>query len=92
MDRQQRLHARLHPAGVLRFHQHGQHGGVPVVAVQHLGREVQPWQRLQDRAGEKGVLLALGLSAEVNAVSEVKLVVHEIDDDAVEQQPSMPTY
>ena len=87
VDRQQRLHPRLHPAGVLRFHQHGQHGGVPVVAVQHLGREVEPWQRLQDRAGEKGVLLTFGLAAEVNAVSEVKLVVHEIDDDAVEQQP-----
>ena len=87
VDRQQRLHPRLHPAGVLRFHQHGQHGGMPVIAVQHLGREVEPWQRLQDRAGEKGVLLALGFAAEINAVSEVKLVVHEIDDNAVEQQP-----
>ena len=87
VDRQQRLHARLHPAGVLRFHQHGQHGRVPVVAVQDLGREVEPWQRLQDRAGEKRILLALGLAAEVNAVAEIKLVVHEVDDDAVEQQP-----
>ena len=36
---------------------------MPVIAVQHLGREVQPWQRLQYRAGEKGVLLAFGLAA-----------------------------
>ena len=87
VDRQQRLHARLHPAGVLRFHQHRQHGRVPVVAVQDLGRKVQPWQRLQDRAGEKRILLALGLAAAINAVAEIKLVVHKVDDDAVEQQP-----
>jgi len=87
VDGQQRLHARLHPAGVLRFHQHGQHGRVPVVAVQDLGREVQPGQRLQDRAGEKRVLLALGLAAAIDAVAEIKLVVHEVNDDAVEQQP-----
>ena len=60
---------------------------MPVVAVQHLGREVQPWQRLQDRAGEKGILLALGLAAAIDAVAEIKLVVHKVDDDAVEQQP-----
>ena len=55
--------------------------------MQDLGREVQPGQRLQDRAGEKRVLLALGLAAEINTVAEIKLVVHEVDDDAVEQQP-----
>ena len=87
VDGQQRLHARLHSAGVLRFHQHGQHGCVPVVAVQDLGRKVQPWQRLQDRAGEKRILLALGLAAAIDAVAEIKLVVHKVDDDAVEQQP-----
>ena len=87
VDGQQRLHARLHSAGVLRFHQHGQHGRVPVVAVQDLGRKVQPGQRLQDRAGEKRILLALGLAAEVDAVAEIKLVVHKVDDDTVEQQP-----
>ena len=87
VDGQQCLHARLHSAGVLRFHQHGQHGRVPVVAVQDLGRKVQPWQRLQDRAGEKRVLLALGLAAKIDAVAEIKLIVHEVDDDAVEQQP-----
>jgi len=55
--------------------------------VQDLGRKVQPRQRLQDRAGEKRILLTLGLAAAINAVAEIKLVVHEVNDDAVEQQP-----
>ena len=87
MYRQQVLYLLLLCAAVLCAREHRDHRRVPVVAVQDLGRKVQPRQRLQDRAGEKRILLTLGLAAAIDAVAEIKLVVHEVNDDAVEQQP-----
>ena len=71
---------------VLGAQQHGDHGRVPVVAVQYVGEEAEVGYRVEHGAGEEGVLLPLGEAAAVYAVAEVVLVVHEVDSDAVEHE------
>ena len=49
---------------------------MPVVAVDHLGHEIQIGDRVQHSTGKEGVLLQLG--AAIDAVSEIALVIDEI--------------
>ena len=86
MNREQRAQAALRRVAVLRFEEHRQHGGVPVVAVQHVGIKVQARDRLGHGAGEERVLLALGHAAAIDLVAVIALVVHEIDDHAVDHE------
>ena len=86
MYRQQKFQSRLHTALILRLCQHRQHRGVPVVAVQHLRREVEIRDAVEHSAAEKCVLLALGLTAAVYFIAEVLLVVDEVYRHAVKHQ------
>ena len=86
MYRQQPAQRGLHPAAVLRLCEHRQHGRVPVVAVDDLGREIEVRDRVEHGAGEEGVLLALGLTAAVDLIAEVKLAVDEINAHVVEHE------
>ena len=86
MDREQGAQPALRRVAVLRFEQHRQHRGVPVVAVQHVGLEVQARDRLSYGAGKERVLFALGHAAAVDFIAVIALVVHEIDDYAVDHE------
>ena len=86
VDGQQVLDPVLDAAAVLGVGQHREHGGVPVVAVDHVRLKVQLRQRLQHGAGEIGVLLPFHVPAEVDFSAEVVLVVHEVDGHAVHVQ------
>ena len=86
VDGQQETEIFLHTAGVLSLGQHGDHGGVPVVAVYYLGPEVQQRQRIQHGAAEVGVLLPLGIAAAVDLVPEILLIIHQVDHNTVQHQ------
>ena len=87
VDGEQGLHPAVDVVAVLRAQQHGDHGGVPVVAVQDVGEEAQVGYGVEHGAREEGVLLALGHAAAVDAVAEVVLVVDEVDGHAVDHKP-----
>ncbi len=86
MDGQQIRELILDQSGILGVGQHGQHGGVPVVAVDHVGREAEIGQGFQNGAAEEAVLLPLREASAVDPVSEEALVVHEVDGHAVQLQ------
>ena len=86
MDGQQETEIFLHTALILGLGQHGDHGGVPVVAVHHLGLEVQQRQGIQHGPAEVGVLLPFRVAAPVDLVAEILLIVHQVDDHAVQYQ------
>ena len=72
---------------VLRLCEHGQHGRVPVVAVDNVGRKAEVRYRIQNGAGEKGILFALLVAALINFVAEIKLIIDQINAHAVKLQP-----
>ena len=86
MDGQQETEIFLHTALILGLGQHGDHGGVPVVAVHHLGPEVQQRQGVQHGAAEVGVLLPFRVAAAIDLVAEILLVVHQVDHNVVQHQ------
>ena len=68
---------------VLRLEQDRDQAGLPVVAVQHIGDEVDLHQRFQHGAAEEREPLALVAAGAVDVVAaEILLVVHEIEGDA----------
>ena len=68
---------------VLQLVQHGDQAGLPVVAVQHVGDEIDLGQRLHHRAAEEGEALALVTAHAIDVVAaEILLVIHEIVGDA----------
>ena len=69
---------------ILRAEQHGNHARLPVVAVQHVGDEVDLRQRFQHRAAEEGKALALVAAQAVDVIpAEILLGVDEIEGDAL---------
>ena len=73
----------MHCTAVLRFCEHGQHCRVPVVAVNDVRLKAKVWYRIEHGARKESVLLALGLTAAIDLVAEVKLAVNKIDAHAV---------
>ena len=71
---------------ILCFQKQRRKTGVPVVAVEDVGDEVQARQRLQHGAREVGILLAL-FFRQVDRPAEIFLIFDEPDAHAVERQP-----
>ena len=57
VDGKHRFYTALRPILVLGLDEHGDHGGVPVVDVHHIGHEIDLFQALQHGAGEVGLSL-----------------------------------
>ena len=58
--------------------EHGDHGGLPVVGVDHIGIPVQVLEGLQNSLGVKGKTLAVVIVAVAAVPVEVVLVVDEV--------------
>ena len=90
---EQGLHASVDVVAVLGAQQHGDHGRMPVVAVEHIREETEVGYCVEHGAGEEGILLAFGHAAAVYAVAEVVLVVYKgIWSRRRATSFSMPTY
>ena len=83
MDGEQIFYPVLQLAAVLGMAQHGQHRGVPVVAVDHVGLKVQVRQRFKYGAGEVGILFPFHRPAHVDLAAEIILVVNKINNCSV---------
>ena len=90
MDGEEIAPALLHAPLILGARKHGQHGGVPVVAVDDLRLEIKSRQRLENGTAEEGVLLSLRESSAVYPVAEVVLAVHKVDRHAVQHELFYP--
>ncbi|OQC73771.1 MAG: hypothetical protein BWX45_00301 [Deltaproteobacteria bacterium ADurb.Bin002] len=73
----------LRQAVILGFQQHGDHRRMPVVHVKNPGLKTNHWKRLNDGPREVGVLLSLEIAAAVYGMTEVMLVVDEVNRDAL---------
>ena len=87
MDRKKEAKPLLHAAAVLCAGKHGDHGGVPVVAVEDIRLEIlQTRDRIQNRPAEIGILLALAVTAEIDRRTEILFAVDEVDDHPVDHE------
>ena len=86
MDRQQVAQILLHAAAILGLAQHGDHGCMPVVAVQNVRCKVKVGDRVQYGTGKEGVLLQLRIAAAINAVAEIALIIDKINGHAIKDK------
>ena len=84
VNRQQVFYMILHLAAVLGMRQHGNHGCVPVVAVDDIRLKVQLGHNLQDGPCKIGILFSLHQPAEVDFPSKIILIIHKINRNAVQ--------
>ena len=90
MYRQQVLYLLLLCAAVLCARKHRDHRRVPVVAVDNVHIEAEVRYRVEHRAAEERVLLALRVSPAVYLIAEILFIVNEIYRHAVEHELFYP--
>ena len=87
MDGNQSLQFTLRSEHVLSLYQEGDNAGLPVVAVQNFGLEVQQRNCFQDCAGEVCVLFDFSIAASVQSVAvEVVFVVNQVYNNVIYNQ------
>ena len=76
----------LHCTVILGAGKHGDHCGMPVVAVEHFGGKAQIGDGIQHGTAEEAVLLQFIIAASVDLVAKVALTVHKVDSHIVQHQ------
>ena len=90
MDGEEIFYLLLHATGVLGSGEEGNHGCVPVIALDDIRCKIQKGQGIQNGTGEEAVLLSFRKAAPVNTVPEEKLAVNEIDGHTIHHKLFQP--